>query len=97
MAEQVARTRRQQCDLAVISLPPDLNAITEARIQAEDGACDATLLRMRELELAHLALPPIIDGVRRIRLLNTDPISTTWEGWSVSGGERVFLRCLRPR
>jgi hypothetical protein len=97
MAEQVARSRRQQYDLAVISLPPDLNAITEARIQAEDGACDATLLRMRELELAHLALPPIIDGVRRIRLLNTDPISTTWEGWSVSGGERVFLRCLRPR
>ena len=93
----MARRARQQYVRAVNSLPPDINAITEARIEAEDGGCDATLLAMRELELAHLALPPVIDGVRRVRLLDTDAISTTWEGWSVSGGERAFLRCVRPR
>ncbi len=93
----VARARRTQYDLAVIALPPDLNTITEARIQAEAATVDARLLEMRELELAHLGLPPVIDGVRRVRLLDTDPISTVWEGWSVAGGERVFLRCLRPQ
>ena len=35
--------------------------------------------------------------MRRVRLLATDAISTTWEGWNLDGGERVFLRCLRPR
>ena len=77
--------------------PPDLNSITEARIAAEANGDDAALLELRELELAHAALPPIIDGVRRSRMLHCDAISTTWEGWSVSGGQRVFLRCIRPR
>ncbi len=80
-----------------MTAPPDLNAITEARIQAEKNGMDAEILSMRDMELAHLALPPVIDGVRRTRLLSTDAISTTWEGWSLTGGERVFLRCVRPR
>jgi hypothetical protein len=78
-------------------LPPDLNSITEARIAAEESGDDRALLELRDLELAHLALPPVIDGVRRGRLLRFDAISTTWEGWSLRGGERVFLQCLRPR
>ena len=81
----------------MIALPPDLNTITDARIEAETSGDDARLMALRELELAHQALPPTIDGVRRVRLLSTDAISTTWEGWSLDGGERVLLRCLRPR
>ena len=75
----------------------DINRITEARAIAESEGDDAALLALRELELAHAALPPVIDGVRRSRLLQTDPISTTWEGWHLTGGQRVFLRCIRPR
>ena len=86
-----------QYDQRVIALPPDLNTITDARTRAEADGNDARLIALRELELAHQALPPTIDGVRRVRLLTTDAISTTWEGWSLDGGERVFLRCLRPR
>ena len=81
----------------MIALPPDLNTITDARTRAEEDGDDARLFALRELELAHQALPPAIDGVRRVRLLATDAISTTWEGWNLDGGERVFLRCLRPR
>ncbi len=81
----------------VISTPPDLNAVTDARIAAEHSGDDDQLLLMRDLELAHQSLPPCIDGARRVRLLATDAISTTWEGWNLDGGERVFLRCLRPR
>ena len=77
--------------------PPDLNSITDARIAAEANGDDAALLALRELELAHAALPPVIDGVRRSRMLHCDAISTTWEGWSLNGGQRVFLRCIRPR
>ena len=61
-------------------LPADLNSITEARSAAEESGDDQALLALRELELAHLALPPVIDGVRRSRLLHFDAISTTWEG-----------------
>lgn len=81
----------------VIQLPPDLNAITEARIVAEDEGDDARILLLRELELAHLSLPPTIDGIRRSRLLATDAITTTWEGWDVNNGTRMFMRCLRPQ
>ena len=81
----------------VILLPPDLNTITEARIVAEESGCDDQILALRELEIAHLALPPNIDGTRRSRLLTSDSISTTWEGWDVIGGQRAFIRCLRPR
>jgi len=81
----------------VNTLPPHLNAITEARIIAEESGSDDDLFRLRELELAHLALPPTIDGIRRVRLMKADQISTTWEGWDVIGGERAFMRCLRPR
>lgn len=81
----------------MIALPPDLNVITDARIEAETAGDDARMLALRDLELAHQSLPPTIDGVRRVRLLTTDAISTTWEGWNLDGGERVILRCLRPR
>ncbi|MGB0639904.1 MAG: hypothetical protein ACPGTU_11260, partial [Myxococcota bacterium] len=78
-------------------LPSDPTFITEARAAAENGGTDAELLELRELELAHVALPPVIDGVRRSRLLHADAIATTWEGWSMTGGQRVFMRCIRPR
>ena len=78
-------------------IPPDINTITESRIHAEGEGNDAEMLAMRDMELAHLSLPPVIDGVRRTRMLTADAIATTWEGWSLTGGERVFLRCLRPR
>jgi hypothetical protein len=78
-------------------LPSDPTFITEARAAAEDGGTDAELLELRELELAHTALPPVIDGVRRSRLLHADAVTTTWEGWSMTGGQRVFIRCIRPR
>ena len=81
----------------MIALPPDLNTITDARTAAEANGDDARLIALRELELAHQALPPTIDGVRRVRLLTTDAISTTWEGWSLDGGERMLMRCMRPR
>jgi len=58
----------------VIPLPPDLNAITEARIVAEESGNDEQILVLRELEIAHLALPPTIDGIRRSRLLTADSI-----------------------
>ena len=80
-----------------MQVPPDINVITESRIHAENVGDDANILAMRDIELAHLSLPPIIDGVRRTRLLAADDIATTWEGWSLTGGERVFLRCIRPR
>ena len=77
--------------------PSDPNFVTEARAAAENGGTDAELLELRELELAHSVLPPVIDGVRRSRLLHADAIATTWEGWSMTGGQRVFMRCIRPR
>ncbi len=95
--EQVAPYRFGQYVQEVIDIPPDLNEITESRIEAEARGNDADLLAMRDMELAHLSLPPVIDGARRTRMLAMDAISTTWEGWSLTGGERVFMRCLRPR
>lgn len=86
-----------QYDIAMSDIPMDLNDITAARIAAEQAGDDAEILHMRDLELAHLALPPVIDGARRSRLLTTDAISTTWEAWNLTGGERLFLRCTRPR
>ena len=80
-----------------MQIPPDINDITALRTRAENEGDDAGILAMRELEIAHLSLPPVIDGVRRTRMLAVDAISTTWEGWSLTGGERVFLRCIRPR
>ncbi len=80
-----------------MEIPPDINTITESRIYAESQGNDAEILALRDMELAHLSLPPIIDGVRRTRMLSADAIATTWEGWSLTGGERVFLRCIRPR
>ena len=79
------------------SMYTDINQITAARIDAENSGDDGSLLALRELELAHTALPPVIDGVRRNRLIRFDAISTTWEGWSLTGGQRVFLQCIRPR
>jgi len=87
----------EQYDIAMSDIPMDLNDITAARIAAEQAGEDALMLQMRDLELAHLALPPVIDGARRSRLLAIDAISTTWEAWSLTGGERLFLRCARPR
>ena len=74
-----------QYDIAMIDIPMDLNEITAARIAAEQAGEDAGMLHMRDLELAHIGLPPVIDGARRSRLLHTDPIATTWEAWSTSG------------
>ena len=75
----------------MIALPPDLNTITDARTRAEEDGDDARLFALRELELAHQALPPAIDGVRRVRLLATDAISTTWEGWNMDADQILAL------
>ncbi len=74
----------------------DVEMCTAARRAAEQRGDDAALLRLRQLERAHDALPPLIDGVRRSRLRSADAISVTWEGWEIAGGTRVLLRCLRP-
>jgi len=78
-------------------LPPDPHTLTEAREAAEHEGDDALLHGLRQLEIAHGALPPVIDGARRSRLLHTDAISTTWEAWSTIGGQRLYLRCLRSQ
>ena len=79
------------------ALPPDPSLLSETREAAEQEGNDGALLQARELEIAHAALPPVIDGARRARLLHVDPIATTWEAWSTTGGQRLYLRCLRPR
>ncbi|MFT5683921.1 MAG: hypothetical protein ACI8RZ_004853 [Myxococcota bacterium] len=73
----------------------DPDQITTQRRCAELEGSDAELLRLRCLERASEALPPIIDGVRRCDLLWADAISSTWTGWEIRGGRRVLLRCLR--
>ncbi len=69
--------------------------ITTLRRKAEQEGSDAELLRLRSLERAAEALPPLIDGVRRCELLWADAISSTWTGWEIRGGRRVLLRCIR--
>jgi len=64
---------------------------------AEGLSDDETLAAWRDLEDAARGLPPVIDGVRRTRLLEHDVLATTWEGWETSTGRRTLLRCLRPR
>ncbi len=90
------RTRPYSKVVSTPHLPPDPSTLPEARAAAEQAGDDVALFRLRELELAHAALPPVIDGARRSRLLHTDAVTTTWEAWSTSGGQRLFLRCLRP-
>jgi hypothetical protein len=77
-------------------LPPDPDSCADARRAAEDAGDDAALLRLRRLERAYTALPPLIDGARRDRLVWADAISTVWLGWDVHSGQRLVLRCLRP-
>lgn len=77
-------------------LPPDPDSCADARRTAEAQGDDAALLRLRQLERAYTALPPIIDGARRDRLVWADAISTVWTGWDVHSGARLVLRCLRP-
>ncbi len=68
--------------------------------QGEDASklqrLDPSLLLAREEELAHHALPSTLGGLRRRRLLDQDPISTTWECWELSTGHRAAIRVLRP-
>lgn len=77
-------------------LPPDPDSCADARRAAEAEGDDAALLRLRQLERAYTALPPVIDGARRERLVWADPISTVWTGWDLDSGARMLLRCLRP-
>jgi hypothetical protein len=84
------------------AMPPagdsqDLTELAEARQAAEARGDDAEVLRLRELELSFRDLPVLMDGARRTRLLSTDPLATTWEGWDLQTGQRVVMRCLRPR
>ncbi len=59
-------------------------------------ALDPALLLAREEELAHHALPSTLGGMRRRKLLDQDPVSTTWECWELSTGRRAAIRVLRP-
>lgn len=76
--------------------PPDPDSCAQARRAAEGAQNDAELLRLRQLERAHMGMPPIIDGARREALLWTDPIATVWSGWDSHSGQRLLMRCLRP-
>lgn len=67
-----------------------------ARDPARLSALDPALLHLRALETAGEGLPDVIGDVRRARLLDADPISTTWEGWNQRTGDREAVRCLRP-
>ncbi len=78
-------------------LPPGEAELAAMRQDAAAAEDDRSLLHLRELELATESLPPLIDGVRRTRLLAVDPLATTWEGWRTEDGQRVIMRCLRSR
>lgn len=78
-------------------LPPDPATLPALRAQAAADGDDRRMMALRELELACGGLPPVVDGVRRERLLAVDPLATTWEGWEIEGGGRTMLRCLHPR
>jgi hypothetical protein len=77
---------------------------TQRRVELERRGEDASrlqgldqaLLLAREEELAHHALPSTLGGLRRLKLLDQDPISTTWECWELSTGHRAAIRVLRP-
>lgn len=75
--------------------PLDMESLRRARERAEAEGDDRGLLRLRELEIAAIELPPIIDGARRLRLLCADAVTTTWEAWDHRSG-RLLMRCLRP-
>ena len=81
----------------MINIFKDPEAITTARERAEQNQNDSELLELRELEVAASDLPTVIDGVRRTRLLLADGLATTWEGWDIQTGQRVLIRCARPR
>lgn len=51
----------------------------------------------REMERAGEGLAPIIDGLRRTRLVAWDTTTTTWEAWDTHSGERCLTRLPRPR
>lgn len=67
-----------------------------ARARAEAARDDAALLRFRALEVAGEQLPPVIDGLRRGRLLCADALATTWDAWDTRTGARALIRCVRP-
>ncbi len=73
--------------------PADWTASREAAERARD---DEALLRLRGLEVAGEQLPPVIDGLRRGRLLTADALATTWDAWDAKTGERALIRCIRP-
>lgn len=77
--------------------PPDADALAHLVARAlDEGSDDAELARLRALERAARALPPLFDGVRPVRLLHVDPLATTWEAWEARSGRRCLVRCLRP-
>jgi hypothetical protein len=58
---------------------------------------DLRLYELRELELAEEAWPTHLPNLRRIRLICSDKISTTWECWSMPLSQRVLAKILRPK
>jgi hypothetical protein len=70
-------------------------ALTASPNRAEDLA--PALEDLRALEGVGVGLPPVLDGIRRSRLLAADLISSTWEGWEIASGRAVVVRYLSPQ
>ncbi len=101
-ADPVARAREllEGVDMALPEGVSRQRAAVEALVQRHPELtqqADAALLGLRELEQVDQAVPGLLGGVRRVRLVSHDPVSTTWEGWDLSSGRRVLVRALRPR
>ena len=77
------------------TLPPE--ALTRLQEQALRDANDESLVALRAHALEDRGLPRVIDGATRGRLVASDPIATTWQGWEMDTGAPVLLRVLRLR
>ncbi len=88
-----------EAGVSATASPTEQRAALEAMAAARPGSLqqlDACLLHLRELERADELLPAEIDGVRRIRLLSYDALTTSWIGWDLASGGRAAMRCLKP-
>ncbi|MCB9795035.1 MAG: hypothetical protein H6741_20230 [Alphaproteobacteria bacterium] len=82
-------------------LPRDLSAWREAleatarALPERAQALDGLLFAVRELEACSEGVGAELDGLRRGRVIEQDPISVSFEAWGPAG-ERHALRVLRP-
>lgn len=84
-------------------LPPSEAAQARARLEhvvdqdpRQLQALDGLLLALHDLETSEDGLPAVVGGIRRVALLEADPISTSWLGTCPRTGTAAVVRCLRP-